>query len=74
MDADYQSESSPFVFPSDQLFVDIPVSIINDSIVESSETFFGSLGNSMGEPIVLAPDFATVTIIDANDSKIYFAG
>lgn len=68
-DADYQSESSVLVFSPAQHSISIPVTVIEDDIVEVAQTFFGFLGNSLREPVILAPDAVTVTILDANDSK-----
>lgn len=43
--------------------IDIPVTIVNDSILEGNQLFFGNLGSPVG-PITLDPDMATVIISD----------
>ena len=43
--------------------IDVPVRIVDDSILEGDQVFFGNLGNPVG-PITLNPDIATVTISD----------
>lgn len=45
------------------------MTILDDSAIEEDETFHGLLLNFLGEPAVLNPDTAVVTIIDANDSE-----
>ncbi len=56
-------------FSPSQLSVDIPVTLLDGSIVEATENFFGQLTNPVGEPVNLNPDRATVTISDTDDSK-----
>ncbi len=56
-------------FSPSQLSVDVPVTILDDSIVEANENFFGLLTNPVGDPVILNPDRATVIITDTDDSK-----
>ncbi len=56
-------------FSPSQLSVDVPVTILDDSIVEANESFFGLLTNPVGEPVNLNPDRTTVNINDIDDSK-----
>ena len=46
----------------------VTVAINDDTVVEADETFFGNLENPDGDPVILNPDLATVTILDADDS------
>ncbi len=56
-------------FSPSQLSVDVPVTILDDSVVEANENFFGLLTNPVGDPVNLNPDRATVTINDTGDGK-----
>ena len=67
--ADYESTVSTLTFTPDIGSVTVPVVIFNDTIVEGGETFFGNL-EDIGQPVILAPQIATVLITeDESDSK-----
>ena len=73
---DYTSVSEVVTFnPSANAIqtINVPVSILNDIFIESSETFTASLSKGTTNPDLLtigSPSSTTVTITD-NDSKIY---
>ena len=53
-------------------FVQVPVTIVDDAIVEGDQSFFGNLNNPVGR-VTLDPAQATVTITDDPiDSKFTF--
>ena len=67
--ADYEATALTLTFTPDIGSVMVPVVILNDTIVEGGETFFGNLVD-IGQPVILAPQIATVLITeDESDSK-----
>ena len=67
--ADYQSTVTTLTFTPAIGSVTVPVVIFRDTIVEGNETFFGHLVD-IGDPVILAPQIATVLITeDEVDSK-----
>ena len=48
----------------------VSVRINDDDIVEDAETFFGTLDNPEGDPVIINPPVANVTIEDADDSML----
>ncbi len=57
-------------FNASMLTNSIPVTIINDDIVEGNETFFGVL-DPQGQPVITNPDTATVLIIADSEFKLF---
>lgn len=72
--SDYQAISLPLqTIPANAAFLDIPVNVIDDSIVESSETVTFSVsspGAGAGAYAVGSPAFGTVTITDNDGTPI----
>ena len=69
---DYMEESASLVFDANTGVQQIAVTIINDSAVENSESFYGNLTTS-DVAVDLAPNTATVTIQEVlgEDGKCY---
>ena len=67
--SDYERTEQLLTFSPTILSVQVPVTIINDSIVEEDETFFGNL-DARGQPANTDPAIASVLITeDPSDSK-----
>lgn len=72
---DYVEVTAPgltLTFGPTVLSINVPVTIVNNSILELNETFVGSLNSIDGadSAVTLEPDVATVTIFDdARDRK-----
>ena len=68
--ADYSRTTSLLTFTPTVSSRDVDVPILQDDIVETDETFFGSL-DPQGQPAFVAPSEATVTILDNDgDSQL----
>ena len=67
-DVDYSATSELLTFNATALSITVSVPILDDAIVEIDEMFFGDL-TSVGDPVILDPNLATVTILDADDGK-----
>ena len=67
--ADYDRTVRTLTFSPAMNLNSVAVNIINDDIHEDSETFLGLL-TAPGQPVILNPDTAVVTITDDIDRKV----
>ncbi len=65
---DYTGLTQILTFTASMLSNGVPVTIINDDIVEGNETFFGVL-SPQGQPVITNPDTATVLITEDPDDR-----
>ena len=67
---DYLFETQILQFSSNTTSFDISVRIVDDNVVEFDEMFLGVLTMTPADPaVILDPDQATVTIIDASSES-----
>ena len=69
--ADYERTVRTLTFSPTVNVNSVPVTIFNDDIHEDSETFLGTL-SATGQPVILNPDRAVVTITDDIDRKVSY--
>jgi len=70
--ADYTTTSGTLTFGTNAAASNIVVTILNDKLLESGETFTVTLGTPGGEASLGTPNVATVTILD-DESTLEFA-
>ena len=68
---DFTPASGVLVFTNGEVLKTISIPIVDDTVVEDSETFTVSLFNPSGGAVLLNPSTTTVTILD-NDAGIRF--
>ena len=66
---DYTTVTQTLTFNQTTLSVDIPVTIIDDNLLEDNEMFFGMISNPSDSRVTLNPANANVTIEDFGDGK-----
>ena len=66
--ADYERTVTQLTFSPTVAVNPVSVNIIDDDIHEDSENFFSVL-TAPGQPAILNPDRALVTIVDDNDRR-----
>ena len=68
--ADYQTVTRTITFSSSVSNVSVPVTIFDDSILESTENFVGNLADPQSQTgVSIMPSIANVNITD-NDGKL----
>ena len=67
---DYTGEVLLLTFTPSMLANGVPVTIINDNIVESNETFYVVL-DPHGQPVITRPDTATLLITEDPSDREY---
>ena len=68
---DYTVISGTKVVPAGAIKVSFPITLVNDSLMEPSESFQVALGNVQGAALV-APTNTTITINDSDQPLVYF--
>lgn len=68
---DYTNTSGTLTFTNGVTSLTITIPIINDSTIESNETFKVNLSNATGGATIISPTNTTVTIVE-NDSTLTF--
>ena len=70
---DYTETVMSFIFNRGQIENCVDIPIVNDSIIEGSESFFGNLQTS-AERVTLNPDLAEISILEANGKCMAIGG
>ena len=70
---DYTETIMLFIFNRGQIENCVDIPIMNDTIIEGSESFFGNLQTS-AERVTLNPDLAEISIIDARGKYMAIGG